>query len=85
MATQTTNAAPSGVFPKISVDTAVLILLAGAAGTIAFDIFGRALSPMFGFASLAPVGLARAFLGTIGLPNGAPLRSDGTRPRKLPF
>lgn len=39
---------------------------------MAFDIFGRALSPMLGFASLAPVGLARGFLGTLGLPNGAP-------------
>lgn len=72
MATLTTNPAQSGTFPKISVDTAVLILLAGAAGTMAFDIFGRALSPLMGYASLAPVGLARGFLGTLGLPNAAP-------------
>ncbi|MEO1138533.1 MAG: hypothetical protein AAFW87_03665 [Pseudomonadota bacterium] len=67
-----TNSVHNSVFPKISLDTAVLILLAGAAGTLAFDIFGRALSPLLGFASLAPVGLARGFLGTIGLPNAAP-------------
>ncbi|MEM8730899.1 MAG: hypothetical protein AAGF79_13380 [Pseudomonadota bacterium] len=58
--------------PAISVHTIALILLSGAVGTMAFDIFGRALSPLMGFASLAPVGLARGFLGTLGLPNGAP-------------
>ncbi|MEM6578222.1 MAG: hypothetical protein AAF678_07005 [Pseudomonadota bacterium] len=58
--------------PAINVHTIALILLSGAIGTMAFDIFGRALSPMLGFASLAPVGLARGFLGTLGLPNGAP-------------
>ncbi|MEM9844801.1 MAG: hypothetical protein AAF965_08380 [Pseudomonadota bacterium] len=58
--------------PAINADTIALILLSGAVGTMAFDIFGRALSPIMGFASLAPVGLARGFLGTLGLPNGAP-------------
>ncbi|MEM9909450.1 MAG: hypothetical protein AAF922_01585 [Pseudomonadota bacterium] len=58
--------------PAVNVHTVALILLSGAVGTMAFDIFGRALSPMLGFASLAPVGLARGFLGTLGLPNGAP-------------
>ncbi len=58
--------------PALNVHTIALILLSGAAGTMAFDIFGRALSPMLGFAGLAPVGLARGFLGALGLPNGAP-------------
>jgi hypothetical protein len=58
--------------PAVSVDTAILILLSGAAGTVAFDIFGQALSPILGFANLAPVGLARSLLGTLGLPNAAP-------------
>lgn len=70
--TLTTNPARAKAFPTISFDTIALILLAGAAGTLAFDLFGRALAPILGFASLAPVGLARAFLGTLGLPNGAP-------------
>lgn len=58
--------------PTVSIDTAVLILLSGAAGTLAFDLFGQALSPILGFANLAPVGLARSLLGTFGLPNAAP-------------
>ena len=69
--TSTTPAARISM-PAINVHTIALILLSGAVGTMAFDIFGRALSPMLGFASLAPVGLARGFLGTLGLPNGAP-------------
>lgn len=48
------------------------ILLSGAAGTIAFDIWGQAISPMLGLAALAPEGLARSLLGKFGLPNGAP-------------
>ncbi|MES0864287.1 hypothetical protein ABLN87_18205 [Ruegeria sp. SCPT10] len=47
----------------------MLVLIGGAAGTIAFDLFGRAISPILGFASLNPIGLARGFLGTLGLPN----------------
>ncbi|MGK7653992.1 hypothetical protein ACSQ76_16720 [Roseovarius sp. B08] len=58
--------------PALSFDTLVLILLSGAAGTIAFDLFGQALSPILGFANLAPVGLARSLLGSLGLPNAAP-------------
>ena len=38
------------------------IFAAGALATIAFDLFGQALAPLFGFAKLAPVGLAQ---GTI--------------------
>ncbi|WP_317057128.1 hypothetical protein [Roseovarius rhodophyticola] len=57
--------------PSISVNTLMLILLGGAAGTLAFDLFGRAISPLLGFASLAPVGLARGFLGALDLPNSA--------------
>jgi hypothetical protein len=49
------------------------VLLAGALGTIAFDLFGQGLSPAFGFSKLAPVGLATATLKTIfgTIPNGA--------------
>lgn len=63
---------PARTVPALSVDTVLLILLSGAAGTIAFDIFGQALSPILGFANLAPVGLARSLLGSLGLPNAAP-------------
>ncbi|MFN3209431.1 MAG: hypothetical protein ACE369_10600 [Roseovarius sp.] len=58
--------------PATSLDTLTLILLSGSAGTIAFDLFGQALSPLLGFANLAPVGLARSLLGSLGLPNAAP-------------
>ncbi|MEP4196530.1 MAG: hypothetical protein ABJL99_12950 [Aliishimia sp.] len=42
--------------------TAITVLTAGAFATIAFDAFGQALSPLFGYAKLAPVGLAGASL-----------------------
>lgn len=45
--------------------TAVTLLTAGAFATIAFDAFGQALSPLFGYAKLAPVGLAGASLKAI--------------------
>lgn len=45
--------------------TAFSILAAGAFATIAFDVFGQGLSPMFGFAKLAPVGLAQQTLNTV--------------------
>jgi hypothetical protein len=45
--------------------TIVTILTAGAFATIAFDVFGQALSPLFGYAKLAPVGLAGATLKNV--------------------
>lgn len=54
------------------IHTILAILIAGSTGTVAFDLFGQAISPMLGFANLAPVGLARSLLGALGLPNGAP-------------
>ncbi|WP_226780632.1 hypothetical protein [Oceaniglobus trochenteri] len=53
-------------------DTLVAMLLAGAAATVAFDIWGQALAPMLGLGNLAPEGLARSLLGKLGLPNGRP-------------
>ena len=41
------------------------VLTAGAFGTIAFDLFGQAISPLFGYAKLAPVGLAGATLKSV--------------------
>ncbi len=53
--------------------TAVTILTAGAFATIAFDVFGQALSPLLGYAKLAPVGLAGASIKAIfgANPSGA--------------
>ncbi len=39
-----------------------LVLLAGAAATVAFDLYGQAISPLLGGANLAPVPLARQSL-----------------------
>ena len=45
--------------------SAITILTAGAFATLAFDVFGQALSPLFGYAKLAPVPLAGATLKTV--------------------
>ena len=45
--------------------TIATVLTAGAFGTIAFDLFGQSLSPLFGFSKLAPVGLAGATLKSV--------------------
>ena len=45
--------------------TIYTILAAGAIGTIAFDAFGQGLAPLFGYAKLAPVGLASATLKSV--------------------
>lgn len=41
------------------------IIVAGALATIAFDLFGQALSPLAGQAKLAPVGLAGSTLKSV--------------------
>jgi hypothetical protein len=38
------------------------VIAAGALATIAFDTFGQAISPLLGYAKLAPIGLAGASL-----------------------
>lgn len=48
---------------------ATAMLVAGAFATVAFDLWGQAVSPMLGMARLSPDGLARSLLGTFGLPN----------------
>lgn len=45
--------------------TAFTILAAGALGTVAFDAFGQGLAPLFGYAKLAPVGLASATIQSV--------------------
>jgi len=44
--------------PDLSSRTLVTMLVAGCVATIVFDLFGQALSPLLGFARLAPVPLA---------------------------
>ena len=53
--------------------TLFTLMSAGALATIAFDTFGQALSPLFGYAKLAPVGLAGATLKQVfgANPSGA--------------
>ena len=61
-----THAAPSrdpalphaAALPEPTLATLVTLLHAGALATVAFDVFGQALSPGLGFAGLAPVPLA---------------------------
>lgn len=49
----------------LTLRTITTVLTAGAFGTIAFDFFGQALSPLLGYAKLAPVGLAGATLKSV--------------------
>lgn len=53
--------------------TAITLITAGAFATLAFDTFGQSLSPLFGYAKLAPVGLAGATLKNVfgANPSGA--------------
>ncbi|MDF2232228.1 hypothetical protein P2H44_06640 [Albimonas sp. CAU 1670] len=44
---------------------ALAVLGAGAAATVAFDLYGQAISPLLGGAALAPVPLARQTLQTL--------------------
>lgn len=57
--------------PALNMNTFKLMVIAGAFATVIFDIWGQAISPMLGFARLAPDGLARSLLNTFGLPSGA--------------
>lgn len=41
------------------------VLIAGALATVAFDLFGQALAPLFGYSKLAPVGLAGSTLKAV--------------------
>ncbi|WP_211099991.1 hypothetical protein [Acuticoccus kandeliae] len=46
------------MLPSLSLRTLWTMIVAGSVATVAFDFFGQALSPMLGFANLAPVPLA---------------------------
>lgn len=49
----------------INATTLWTMILAGATSTVAFDYFGQSLSPMLGFANLAPVPLANNVLRVV--------------------
>lgn len=53
-----TGGASRPALPPLTAATLWTMALAGAVATVAFDIFGQSLSPMLGFANLAPVPLA---------------------------
>lgn len=56
------RAAAPAALPRFDAHTLVTMLVAGALATVAFDFYGQSLSPMLGFASLAPVPLAKSTL-----------------------
>jgi hypothetical protein len=57
-------------FPALNRQTLGLMFISGFFATIAFDLWGQAISPALGFANLSPHGLARSLLSTLGLPAG---------------
>ena len=69
--------APAAASPAIEIAALprliVTMLIAGSAATIAFDLFGQALSPLFGFAKLAPVPLATQTWATLTGTGSAPM------------
>ena len=56
-------------FPALNAQTLGLMFISGFFATMAFDLWGQVVSPMLGFATLSPHGLAKSLLGTFGLPN----------------
>lgn len=64
--TMTANAPTRPVsLPQNIVTLVMTVLIAGAFSTVAFDFFGKSLSPMLGFGGLAPVPLANGVIKTI--------------------
>lgn len=51
--------------PRLSPATAATVLVSGGLATLAFDIYGQAISPMLGGARLAPVPLANSVIQTV--------------------
>ncbi len=50
---------------SIDASAAIAVLMAGAFATVAFDLFGQGISPLAGYAKLAPVGLANGTIKTL--------------------
>ena len=51
--------------PTLTLHSLMTLLIAGALATTAFDFYGKALSPMLGHATLAPVPLANGLIKTL--------------------
>ena len=51
---------------RVSLDAAIGMLIAGAAATLAFDLWGQSIAPWLGLGNLAPAGLAQGLLGKLG-------------------
>lgn len=51
---------------RATVDTVITMLIAGAAATVAFDLWGQSIAPWLGLGNLAPAGLAQGFLSKLG-------------------
>ena len=55
-----------GSVPPVSVEAVLLLIISGSVATVAFDLWGQAISPgLFGWAKLAPVGLATQTVQTV--------------------
>ncbi|MEM1273600.1 MAG: hypothetical protein AAGF88_07270 [Pseudomonadota bacterium] len=52
--------------PRISIDTILTMMVAGAAATVAFDLWGQTIAPWLGLGNLAPTPLAQGLLGKLG-------------------
>ncbi len=52
-------------FPRPDRKVLIALVLSGVAATIAFDVFGKILSPAAGFARLDPVGLAEIVIAKL--------------------
>ncbi len=65
MTTHPETAAPTAVSTQTVAGMALATLSAGALATVAFDMFGQGLSPLLGYAKLAPVGLAKQSLNVL--------------------
>ncbi len=59
------TATPASALPRLDARTLVTMLVSGALATVAFDFYGQSLSPMLGFASLAPVPLANSAIQAV--------------------
>ena len=73
--TMTVDTRPGLTIPVISRETIATLLLAGAAATVAFDMFGQAFAPLAGYAKLAPAPLAGSVVKVIV---GEPIKHAGS-------
>lgn len=64
---QGTGGAP--LIPTPSIRLVGHMFIAGVIATTAFDLWGQLISPLIGWATLSPHGLARSLMGALGIPN----------------